>query len=284
MCGSFLVKFYHNTAMELYSNLEQILTLQKPNEKIDAFKTFYTHYLQGNVSKNNASAPLLFEKPSYAGYMNYCDQKEAPRRTKLGAVRGQILLLHSIAHIEYSAIDLALDAAYRFGNVGDEFIADWLKVADDEVRHFVMIDGLLHEMGSFYGEHMVHDALFEASKNTQTLLERMAVVPRYLEANGLDATPLILNKLEPLRKDPMVAKIIGALQIILDEEIDHVRRGDRWFHYACERENVSPDVFFEIIEHHYPQSLPRKIAINCDARKSAGFECYELEKISLINC
>lgn len=270
--------------MELYSTLEHLLTLQKPSQKVEEFKTFYSRYLQGDINKEVIGTPLIFDKPSYAGYMNYCDQKEAPKRTKLGAVRGQILLLHSIAHIEYSAIDLALDAAYRFRDVGDEFTDDWLKVADDEVRHFVMIDALLHEMGSFYGEHMIHDALFEASKNTQTLLERMAVVPRYLEANGLDATPLILQKLEPLRRDPMVLKIIDALQIILDEEVDHVRRGDRWFHVACQREQVAPDVFFEIIERHYPQSLPRKIAINCNARKSAGFECHELEKISLIQC
>jgi uncharacterized ferritin-like protein (DUF455 family) len=270
--------------MELYSTLEHLLTLPKPSLKVEEFKIFYSRYLQGNVSKENISYPLLFDKPSYAGYMNYCDQKEAPKRSKLGAPRGQILLLHSIAHIEYSAIDLALDAAYRFRDVGDEFIADWLKVADDEVRHFVMIDGLLGEMGSYYGEHVVHDALFEASKQTQTLLERMAVVPRYLEANGLDATPLILQKLESLRKDPMVTKIIAALQIILDEEVDHVRRGDRWFHYACERENVSPDSFFDIIERHYPQSFPRKTAINCEARKSAGFGCHELEKISLVKC
>lgn len=270
--------------MELYSTLEHILTLQKPSDKLDAFKTFYAHYLAGNMLKTEDLVPVMFDKPSYAGHMQYCDQKEAPKRSKLGGVRGQILLLHSVAHIEYSAIDLALDAAYRFRDAGDEFTADWLKVADDEVRHFEMLNGLLHEMGSFYGEHIIHDALFEASKNTQTLLDRMAVVPRYLEANGLDATPLILKKLEPLRRDPMVAKIIAALQIILDEEVDHVRRGDRWFHYACEREKVTPDVFFEIIERHYPQSLPRKIAINCDARKSAGFLCSELEKISLVNC
>jgi len=270
--------------MELYSTLEHLLTLQKPAQKVEEFRTFYDRYLSGDMTKEITTDPLVFDKPSYAGYLNYCDQKEAPRRSKLGAARGQILLLHSIAHIEYSAIDLALDAAYRFRDVGDEFIADWLKVADDEVRHFVMIDALLHEMGSFYGEYMVHDALFEASKNTQTLLERMAVVPRYLEANGLDATPLILEKLESLRKDPMVTKIIAALQIILDEEVDHVRRGDRWFHYACERENVSADIFFEIIERYYPQSFPRKTAVNCDARKSAGFGCHELEKISLINC
>ncbi len=270
--------------MELYSTLEHLLILQKPTEKVEAFHLFYTQYLDGNVTKDPNASLVVFEHPSYHDYMDYCDQKEAPKRSKLGAARGQVLLLHSIAHIEYSAIDLALDAAYRFRDLGDEYISDWLKVADDEVRHFVMVDELLHEMGSFYGEHMIHDALFEASKQTQTLIERMAVVPRYLEANGLDATPLILEKLESLRKDPMVTKIIAALQIILDEEVDHVRRGDRWFHYACEQANVSPDVFFNIIERYYPQTFPRKTAVNCDARKSAGFQCHELKKISLVNC
>lgn len=270
--------------MELYSKLEHILTLQQPNEKVEAFQTFYPYYLQGKVNKESHASPVVFEKPSYDGHVDYCDQKKVPRRNKLGSAQGQILLLHSVAHIEYSAIDLALDAAYRFRDIGDEFTDDWLNVADDEVRHFVMIEGLLREMGSYYGEYLVHDALFEASLNTQTLLERMAVVPRYLEANGLDATPLILKKLEPFGDDPMVSKIMQALQIILDEEVEHVRKGDRWFHFACQRENVDPEIFFEIIERHYPQSFPRKMVINCDARKSAGFECEELAKISLIKC
>ncbi len=171
-----------------------------------------------------------------------------------------------------------------FGMLETEFNNDWLKVADDEVRHFLMIDALLKEFGSFYGEYPVHNGLFEASVNTLNLLERMAVVPRYLEANGLDATPLILNKLELLKTDPMVSKIIQALQVILDEEIDHVHRGDRWFRVACERENIHPDVYFEIIERHYPSSFPRKLGINCEARVSAGFRPDELKRISLVLC
>jgi uncharacterized ferritin-like protein (DUF455 family) len=117
-----------------------------------------------------------------------------------------------------------------------------------------------------------------------SLLDRMAVVPRYLEANGLDATPLILNKLEPLKTNPMVWKIIQALQIILEEELDHVHRGDRWFRVACERANVDPDVYFEIIERYYPSSLPRKVGVNCTARVAAGFGMNELKRISLVEC
>jgi len=157
-------------------------------------------------------------------------------------------------------------------------------VADDEVRHFEMIEGLLKELGSYYGEYPVHDALFEASMRTLNLYERMAVVPRYLEANGLDATPLILRKLESHKSDPMIQKIMAALHVILDEEVDHVRKGDVWFAYACEREEKEISSYFEIIEKHYPHSFPRKININCTARQQAGFRRDELSRISLTPC
>lgn len=270
--------------MELYTTLESILTAPTSLQKIELFKRFYTAYLHGDVMQDASSAVEVFSHPSYHHFCTVIDQKEVLKRPKLGGVRGQILLLHSIAHIEYSAIDLALDAVYRFRDVGDEYNDDWLKVADDEVRHFLMIESLLKEFGSFYGEYPVHNGLFEASVNTINLLDRMAVVPRYFEANGLDATPLILNKLEFLKRDPMVVKIIQALQVILEEEIDHVLKGDRWFKVACERENVHPDVYFEIIDHYYPSSLPRKVGINCDARVTAGFDRNELKRISLVEC
>jgi len=270
--------------MELYTTLESILTAPSTIEKIELFKHFYTAYLRGDVTRECSSSIRVFTHPSYYNFCTVIDPKEIVKRQKLGGVRGQIQLLHSIAHIEYSAIDLALDAVYRFRDVGDEFNDDWLKVAEDEVRHFLMIEGLLKEFGSFYGEYPVHNGLFEASVNTTSLLERMAVIPRYLEANGLDATPLIVSKLEPLKANAMVGKIIQALQVILDEEIDHVHRGDRWFRVACEGENIHPDVYFEIIERHYPQSFPRKVGINCEARISAGFSADELKRISLVLC
>ncbi len=270
--------------MELYSTLETILTAPSSAEKIKLFKSFYAIYLYENVTRDASSTIEVFSNPSYHNFCTVIDPKEIVKRQKLGGTRGQIQLLHSIAHIEYSAIDLALDAVYRFRDVGDEFNDEWLKVADDEVRHFLMIEGLLQELGSFYGEYPVHNGLFEASVNTMNLLERMAVIPRYLEANGLDATPLIVSKLEPLKTNPMVGKIIQALQVILDEEIDHVHRGDRWFKVACERDKIHPDVYFDIIEHHYPSSFPRKVGVNCEARVSAGFSVDELKRISLVLC
>ncbi|KFN40223.1 MAG: hypothetical protein JU82_04470 [Sulfuricurvum sp. MLSB] len=270
--------------MELYATLETLLTAPIPSEKIALFREFYEAYREGKITRNPQTAPAVFDEPSYCGFCTVTDPKEVPRRNNLKTAQGQILLLHAIAHIEYSAIDLALDAVYRFREAGESFEQDWLVVADDEVRHFEMIEALLNELGSFYGEYPVHDALFEASMRTLNFTERMAVVPRYLEANGLDATPQILRKLYPCRNDPMIQKIIAALHIILDEEIDHVRKGDRWFEAACKKEGRDTSCYFEIIERHYPGSFPRKIEINCEARRQAGFENGELEKISLNKC
>lgn len=270
--------------MELYSTLETLLTLPDPHEKIAAFKTFYAEYKCGDIARDDRNPPVVFEHPSYRDFCTVIDPKEVPRRTKLNTPHGQTLLLHAIAHIEYSAIDLALDAVYRFRECGEAFERDWLVVAEDEVRHFEMIESLLKELGSYYGEYPVHDALFEASMRTLDLLERMAVVPRYLEANGLDATPQILTKLHPYRHEAMIAKIIAALHVILDEEIDHVRKGDRWFEYACAQAGRETSSYFEIIEKHYPNSFPRKININCTAREKAGFGKDELSRISLTKC
>lgn len=274
----------HNYQMELYSTLETLLSPSATEQKIALFKEFMKHYKEGKITRDLDAFPLYFDTPSYEGICVVADPKEVPRRTGLNTVKGQILLLHAIAHIEYSAIDLALDAVYRFRNLGEEFEKDWLEVAEDEVRHFEMLQALLKELESGYGNIPVHNALFESSQRTQTLLERMAVVPRYLEANGLDATPQILKKLIPFKNDPIVQKIIGVLQIILDEEVEHVRKGDRWFDEACRQEGVDRMVYFDIIENHYPSSFPRKISINCSARKQAGFTEKELQKISSSEC
>jgi len=113
---------------------------------------------------------------------------------------------------------LALDGAYRFSDLPKKYYDDWLEVADDEIRHFLLLEKLLNELGAEYGDVEVHNALFEASQRTQTLLERMAVVPRYLEANGLDATPMILQKIQRMPKNAMLEKITKTLHVILEEE------------------------------------------------------------------
>ena len=266
--------------MDFFRTLHTIVTTELPSEKCALFKSFYDAYKADKVILENDHIPQFFEYPSYRGFCRIVAPQVVPKRRNLSQKEGQVILLHAIAHIEYSAIDLALDHAYRFSDMPKEYYDDWLKVADDEIRHFEMIEALLNELGSRYGEIEVHNALFEASQHTQTLLERMAVVPRFLEANGLDATPEIVSKLERMSGNPMIDKIIAVLGVIVEEEIDHVRKGDRWFDYACEQESVAKTVYFDIIEKYYPESFPRKKHINVKARQDAGFSCSELNTIS----
>lgn len=263
--------------MNFYKELELILQLQKPQEKMQRFEAFYSAFQKDEVIFEKEYIAQKFEKPSYENLCTIISPQDVPKRRNLTTKEGQINLLHAVAHIEYSAIDLAIDAAYRFQGLPREYYADWLSVANDEIKHFFMLETLLNELDAKYGDVEVHNALFEASQRTQTLLERMAVVPRYLEANGLDATPMILEKLKRLPKNKMIEKIVQALEVILAEEIDHVKKGDVWFNYACELNGVSNNVYFEIIDKYYPQGFLRPKNVNVEARKEAGFSCDELK-------
>ncbi len=266
--------------MDFFKTLETILSITLPSEKCGAFKTFYQDYLAGKSVLDHAQETVFFEEPSYTGYCQPVSPAVVLKRKKLSTDRGKAIFLHAVAHIEYSAIDLALDAAYRFKNMPRSFYDDWLSVASDEVRHFEMLELLLAQVGSFYGDFPVHNGLFEASQRTQFLHERMAVVPRYLEANGLDATPVMIEKLSCLEDDEKAEKIIDVLKIILEEECDHVYKGDIWFKYACDLKEIDYGVYFDIIERYYPGSFPRKKDLNIQARQDAGFSCSELKRMN----
>ncbi len=267
--------------MNFYKTLELILRTKLPCTKIDLFEEFYTHYKSGGVVFEESYVTKSFSEPSYVGVCEVISPKDVPKRKNLTARDGQINLLHAVAHIEYSAIDLALDAAYRFQGLPKQYYDDWLEVADDEIRHFLMLEKLLGELDAKYSDVAVHNALFEASQNTEdSFLERMAVVPRYLEANGLDATPMILKKLKKLPKNEMVSKIVETLEVILQEEVEHVKKGDVWFRFACREKNLDTEVFFEIIEKYYPRGFLRPDNLNLEARKEAGFSCSELKTMA----
>ena len=259
-----------------FKELEKIIEIKNPKSKIENFYDFYQRYKAYGVEFEKECQPKEFLEPSYNKICKIIPPQDVPKRKNLTTVDGQINLLHAIAHIEYSAIDLALDATYRFQGLPKKYYDDWLEVADDEIRHFLMLEELLNELNVNYGDVAVHNALFEASQRTQTLVERMAVVPRYLEANGLDATPMILTKLKKLPKSKMIQKIVDTLEIILAEEIDHVKKGDVWFEYACKDANKSTESYFEIIDKFYPQGFLRPKNLNIEARKDAGFSCSEL--------
>lgn len=266
--------------MDYFLQLEDILLEKKPQDKIKKFKEFYEEFLKIDINFNyNYIAPIL-EEPSYSEFLKVVKPTALPEIKNFKSIEGKKYLVHTILHIEYSAIDLALDAALRFTNMPRKYYEDWLEVASDEIRHFLMLEELIKELGGFYGEFEVHKNLFEALQKTPKFIDRMAAVPRYLEANGLDQNPKIMQKLNS-NKDEFNNKFIEVLGIILEEEVDHVKKGDVWFKYECDRLGLEVEkTYFEIIERVFPGSTKRKMDVNFEARKEAGFSCDELKFLS----
>lgn len=199
-----------------------------------------------------------------------------PRRG-LGSVHGRIALLHAVAHIEFNAINLALDAALRFAGMPEDYYRDWLSVAFDEARHFRLLETRLNELGAAYGDLPAHNGLWEmAEKTAHDPLVRMALVPRVLEARGLDVTPGMIEKLRNAGDHDSVA----CLEIILEEEVRHVAIGSRWFRYLCEQRALVPESTFRSLLHeHYADGL--RGPFNHEARLEAGFTESELEELEL---
>jgi len=199
---------------------------------------------------------------------------EVPRR-RLGSVKGRVGLIHAIAHIEFNAVNLALDAIYRFPNMPRDYYCDWLSVANDESRHFSMLNDRLRELGSSYGALPAHGGMWEMAVQTDyDIGVRMALVPRVLEARGLDVTPAMIEKLDQ-HGDVATVKI---LEQILREEIDHVRIGNRWFKYVCEQQQLEPvDTFSCYLRKHGRIAL--RGPFNREARLEAGFTEQELAEL-----
>ncbi len=269
--------------MNIYVLLEQAIGSDEIDLK-EALTLQCLAYCTKNAISDIDISPKVFKAPSYASKCRIVDPRELPARKDFDTPEGLATLIHAIAHIEYSAIDLALDAVYRFPQMPVAYKSDWLEVAHDEIRHYRMLAALLEETGYTYGDFPVHCGLFDAAQHTaDSVLDRMAIIPRYYEASGLDVNPQIIKKLENRRKHPTVAKLIDALNVIYEEEIDHVHKGDRWFKYLCAREGLDEHVYFEILERYRLLSKHRP-HINVDARKEAGFTCGEILKLGAKQC
>lgn len=223
-----------------------------------------------NGSVCNAIRPLPYPHPGRPDRPELISPRDVPTRG-LGTSEGRAALVHAVAHIEFNAINLALDASLRFVGMPVDYYNEWLSVAQDEARHFMMLRRRLQMLGRDYGDFSAHNGLWEAAQKTaDDVLARMALVPRVLEARGLDVTPGMINRLREVGDHETVA----VLQVILDEEVRHVAIGTKWFRWLCEQRNLDPGETFKcLLEEHGARIRP---PINWAARQRAGFERSEI--------
>ena len=235
-----------------------------------AFRRGELGFDDGDPDPDPIAAPGRPAKPALV------HPRDLPRRG-LGSVEGRAAFLHAIAHIEFNAINLALDAAYRFRGMPPEYYADWLQVADDEARHFALLSARLAELGFAYGDFEAHDGLWEmASKTADCCRARMALVPRVLEARGLDVTPGMIERLRSIGD----AASADILELILREEVAHVAAGSRWFHWCCARDGVVPGrEFIRLVREVRANVRP---PFNREARLAAGFDAGELATLEAL--
>lgn len=197
----------------------------------------------------------------------------------LGNAEGRVALVHAVAHIEFNAVNLALDAALRFDGMPPDYYVDWIGVARDEARHFAMLSARLAELGHSYGDFSAHNGLWEAAQKTaHDPLLRMALVPRVLEARGLDVTPGMIHRLREVGD----MRTVEVLRVILDEEVAHVAIGTRWFRHLCAVRGLDPvPTFRALLAEHRVRLQP---PLNRAARTRAGFEALELEPADGMGC
>ena len=229
----------------------------------------------------------IFDVPEQADVIEIPGRPDKPElvhpsqvaRRKLTTKAGRIALIHAVCHIEFNAINLALDAAYRFRSLPQEFYKDWINVAAEEAKHFSLLCKRLQDFNCNYGDYRAHNGLWEmAVKTSHSLVERMALVPRVLEARGLDVTPGMIDRLNAAGDIDTVA----ILEIILRDEVGHVEIGSKWFRYACEQQQLQPETTFVELLKKY-NITTGKGPLHLKAREQAGFNIEELKALRKIS-
>ena len=263
--------------MELRAQALAAFKCADPAQKLAAVQALCAH-----VASMACDSTVLFQAPTGPGRPErplLIHPRAVPKRSP-HTVAGHAALMHSIAHIEFNAINLALDAAWRFPGLPEAYYRDWVHVAGEEALHFSLLQAHLQSLGFDYGDFDAHDGLWTICVSTEgDVLARMALVPRTLEARGLDATPLIQTKLRNL---PYVhaREAVLILDRILADEVGHVAIGNHWFHYLCDERGVQADAYYReaALLHKAPTLKP---PFNIAARRAAGFSEAELADLPL---
>ncbi|WP_277188315.1 ferritin-like domain-containing protein [Caballeronia sp. BR00000012568055] len=250
----------------------EILCLRDPVEKAARARALYESAFRIDTDTSFAEPDSLPGRPDKPELV----APSSLKRRSMQSDAGRAVLLHALAHIEFNAINLALDAVWRFPSMPQDFYRDWLKVAAEEAYHFSLLTSRLAEFGHVYGDFPAHDGLWDMAQRTRNdVLARMALVPRTLEARGLDASPPIRKRLAQAGDHASAA----ILDIILRDEVGHVLIGNRWFRHLCDAANLDPHpTYARLAEQYHAPKL--RGPFNFDARRDAGFDEAELRALA----
>lgn len=260
---------------DLYTATLNCLLATDPEQKLSLVPKLQQAWLAGVLMRSDQAAPAQkIAIPGRPAKPELVLPKQMKQR-KLHHLEGRIALLHAVAHIEFNAINLALDAVYRFREMPAAYYSDWLQVATEEAYHFALVRTRLRELGADYGDLPAHNGLWEhALKTDQDVLVRMALVPRVLEARGLDVTPPMMERLREVG-DNATAEVLA---IILRDEVGHVRMGSYWYRYCCDLRGLEPESTFRQLLREVLQA-PVRGPFYTEGRLQAGFSAEELVQL-----
>ena len=267
--------------MELRHRALQVLCLADPEQKAAAALTLYAQAATLSIAQDTPPLPDgaqdLPGRPARPELLRHT----AVARRSPATPEGRAVLIHAIAHIEFNAINLALDAVWRFGGMPRQYYLDWMLVAAEEAKHFRLLREHLRSQGRDYGDFPAHQGLWTMCEKTgHDILARMALVQRTLEARGLDATPQIQAKLRQVGTPDALAAV-EILDVILRDEVGHVAIGNHWYRWLCERAGLDPEAHYGVLVRQY--EAPRlKPPFNEAARRRAGFTDNELRWLQQI--
>lgn len=250
---------------------QQLLLIHSPQEKAAAVRQRLTHALTIDAAERIGEVPGI---PGRSERPLLVHPSQLKTRA-VGTREGRASLIHALTHIEANAVNLALDVIWRFDGMPERFYIDWLQVAREEALHFQLLLGHLNEIGFDYGDFPAHNGLWEMAEKTRgDLLARLALVPRTLEARGLDASPAIRNKLISVGD----RKGADILDIILRDEIGHVAIGNHWYRHLCTLRGLDPVSTYAALSKAYGAKV-LKGPFNLEARRAAGFDEAELAQL-----
>ena len=260
--------------IDLFQSTEKCLAIRSAPQKCKAVTALALAVAAGKFEFDPHTPVTPIGEAGHPAKPELVEPSEVLRR-RLGSESGRAALVHAICHIEFNAINLALDAVYRFRDMPRQYYLDWMSVAADEARHFQMLATRLQPMGYSYGDFPAHNGLWEMARRTaDDCLTRMALVPRVLEARGLDVTPGMIGRLQAVND----VDTVRILQVILEEEIRHVEIGSHWFRVCCDQRGWDPEpTFLALLKEYFSGSL--RGPFNIPARMQAGFTQREMDAI-----